>query len=176
MESIDLFESGQVLRWHHQPQMNRRLQTNADHQWGVAAIVMGITNGMASRSLIIHALFHDVGERRTGDLSAHFKRKYPEVAKVHKLAEDRECAAIVGGLPEISDAEKDILKAADIIEALMTILIFANRPGDVEGWPEAIDKLQGIATRRTEVYNWCEDHLNPLMLNTIGALFKIYPF
>ena len=160
MNPLRLYESGQVLRWHHQPQMNRRLQTNADHQWGVVAIVYGITKGDPSKELLLHALFHDVGERGAGDLSAHFKRSYPEIAELHRAAEAQEAEKIIGGLPEIWPDEKLILKAADILEAMTCIAMFANRPEECEGWPEALAALEEICKKSDLVREFCATHWN----------------
>lgn len=176
MQPIELFESGQVLRWHHQPQMNRRLQTNADHQWGVAAIVFGITKGKVSRDLLLHCLFHDAGERRTGDLSAHFKRENPGIANLHKAAEAIAADAMTGGLPNITAAESLILKAADLMEAMLTILLFGVHPGKVEGWTESTDRVTKIGSKVPEVYDWADKHLNPLIMEVLGSKHLITPF
>lgn len=176
MKPLVLLEAGQVLRWHAQPQMNRRLQTDADHQWGVIAIVYGITGGTASRSLLLNAAFHDVGERFAGDPPADFKIAFPDVAALHKKAEASFSKDIVGLLPELSDEEKLILKAADTIEAIICILTYANRPAEVEGWDRALRGLQAIASEVNDVYEFCRAYVNPLISLHLGQNETIAPF
>lgn len=161
---VKLYESGQVLRWHFQPQMNRRLQTNADHSWGVAVLLYIICDGKLSHNLLLHALLHDTGERLTGDRPAWDKGIDPGFDKAAKAREEAALRQIVGSpLPPISEEERDLLKIADMIEALLTILLYANRPEDVEGWGSAIPALSSLCGKYPAVYQWVDENVNPLL-------------
>jgi 5'-deoxynucleotidase YfbR-like HD superfamily hydrolase len=70
--------AGGVRRYHTWPVVHQ--QTNAEHQWNVARIVLAIWPG-APRQLIFAALFHDIGELATGDLPYPVKKDNPDLKK-----------------------------------------------------------------------------------------------
>lgn len=110
-----LLRSGKTKRWHNNPDMNHSNETNAEHQWGVAAFVLWLVPD-ASRELIIAALHHDVGELVVGDLSLDFKRSNPTFAEQHAKIEAAERDKIVAPL-NITQREVHILKIADWLAA-----------------------------------------------------------
>lgn len=178
IDALGLYDAGQVTRYHSNPQMNRRLQTNADHSWGVCAILFALYNGRPPLDLLLHGLFHDVGERRVGDPPADFKRKFPELATMHREAEGEARGEIVGEkLPPLTAHARTILKAADIIEAMLCILMYAPNPSRVEGFPEAVRALSECCGQmpHSMVYDFCEAHVNPLLATHFPTL-SVVPF
>lgn len=185
-DPIKAYDSGQVVRYHSNPQMNRRLQTNADHQWGVVVIALSIAPELCTREFLIHALLHDAGERLVGDLSAPFKAQHHEVADLHRSAEDEALRELVGVLPELDDQGEWLLKIADIAEALICILLYSPRPEAVEGWSGTVARLSGLVRSfddwdgSNRAWNWIEGHLNPLIeerrVVVDGALQTVTPF
>ena len=114
----DILLSGQVIRYHANPYMNRTQQTVAEHCWGVAALIYKL-NPNPSRALIAAALFHDSGEMWAGDLPAPFKMANPELAARH--AEIEEKLATEAGVPVVALNESELawLKFADRLESFL---------------------------------------------------------
>lgn len=72
-----LREAGAVRRYHTEPRLIGG-QTDAEHQWNMAALLLAVWPN-APREVLVFALFHDVGERVVGDVPFPFKRAYPEL-------------------------------------------------------------------------------------------------
>ena len=148
---MKLYISGMVQRYHSNPDLARFGQTNAAHQWGVAALILKL-HPNPSRDLIVAVLLHDVGEIDTGDLASPFKRKYPEIADCHSAIEYQHRDETIGqSFPELDDAEIEWLRICDSLEAFL----FAknHRPDilDRDGWPESVLEIRETA-RRLNVY------------------------
>lgn len=116
--------TGQTTRYHTKPQVSRFLQTDADHSWGVAAIIITL-HPNPSRKLICQAIFHDSGEKWAGDLPFDFKRAFPNLAADHGRAETLLC--MKHGVPQIAldDEEARWLKFADQLECHLYVAIHA---------------------------------------------------
>lgn len=185
-DPIKAYDSGQVTRYHANPQMNRRMQTNADHQWGVAIIALSIAPELCTKEFLLNALLHDAGERLSGDLPAPFKAANREIADLHRCAEDQVRSSLVGELPELDDQQEWLLKLADICEALLCILLYVPHPEAVEGWPSAVDKLSSTICsfdrwdESNRAWGWVEEHINPLIekrkVVVDGVLQTVTPF
>lgn len=185
-DPIKAYDSGQVLRFHANPQMNRRMQTNADHQWGCAIIALSIAPELCTKEFLVHALLHDAGERLSGDLPAPFKVANREIADLHGSVEEGLRATLVGDLPDLSVPQEWLLKISDISEALFCILLYIPNPEVVEGWQTAIGVL-GAKCRSfddyeggTRAWDWVEQNLNPLIIKRNvridGILQTVTPF
>lgn len=111
-----LVESGQVLRYHVEPIPNR--QTNAQHSWGVAAIITMIHDD-PSANLLKAAIFHDAGERVAGDMPAPFKWANPDIKG--RLDDFEDSILLEYGVYKyvaaLTEAEHKLLKLADYLEA-----------------------------------------------------------
>ena len=107
-----LVTAGRVKRWHTVDTV--ATQNVADHTYGVMATLVYITDGEASKELLLAALYHDVLEGITGDLPHPFKKLCPdEVIRMEGIAANQ--------LPEgfesiITQDEMDMLKVADLLE------------------------------------------------------------
>lgn len=103
----------------------------------------------ASRDLIWAALHHDVGEYRTGDLAAPFKRSAPlDVIAAHAAAEAQALTEICGRpMPRLSAADGLRLNLVDRLEALLFVRIHLPqeyaRQGS--GWREAEARILASA-------------------------------
>ena len=65
MSLYDIIRAGRVARWHANPDMAHIRETNAEHQWMVAVILLQLLPKDAAplaEHLIFAALHHDVGE------------------------------------------------------------------------------------------------------------------
>jgi len=97
----------------------RTLQENtvAHHSFGVAMLVLELTEGNASADLLREALHHDLAEHVLGDMPAPAKRKM-DIGKVVSAEEER----LLGELwfpAELSEGEKRTLKIADALDGAM---------------------------------------------------------
>lgn len=125
--------SGFTQRFHTNPHLARYGQTNAQHQWGVATLILAL-HPNPSRALIIEALEHDMGEAVAGDLPGPFKVSNPGFANFHRVVEYNARCEITGrGRPLLTDDEYEWLKACDMLEACL----FAKHHGVwSNGWQE----------------------------------------
>lgn len=111
---LELYESGKVQRWHTMRGVDP--QTNADHSWGVALLIL-MQWPEASNKLIKAALLHDCGERASGDIPSTAKDFNPALRTASKTSEAAWLKAMGVELPELNQAEKTILTIADHQEA-----------------------------------------------------------
>ena len=185
-DPVVMIDAGQVMRWHALPVMNRRLQTNADHQWGVLTILLSIDPDIVTHNVTLHALYHDIGERQSGDLPAPFKKMSEEIAVGHKILEEKFRDKITNfSLPELTDFEKDLVKFADMAEALITILLYAGNPGKVDGIAALVDNLSAIKAKLDDQFEktrgkkllwlWCRKYINPYIVS-VPNVNMITPF
>lgn len=107
--------TGQTVRYHTNPVMSRLHQTDADHSWGVAIIILKL-HPNPSRNLVAQAIVHDCGEKWAGDLSHPFKRVYPMLGLEHSAAEKQ--LALNHQIPqfELTKEESEWLRFADRLE------------------------------------------------------------
>ena len=143
MNGYELIRSGQVRRWHMNPDMAGADENDAQHQWMVMQIVL-ILEPDASRDLIIEAAQHDVGELKSGDLSAPFKNENPAFAREHAWFEAK-CRAEICGTRELTAKELEVLKLADRIAAFIWMLMsnpfLASRPH----WKRDLSRIRDMA-------------------------------
>ena len=115
--------TGQTVRYHTNPVMARLHQTDADHSWGVAMIILKL-HPNPSRNLLGQAIAHDCGEKWAGDLSYPFKRMFPEIGRAHAEAEEQ--LARKHSIPhfELTLDEVKWLRFADRLECHLYAEIF----------------------------------------------------
>lgn len=115
--------TGKVRRWHTHHNMN---QTNADHSWGVAMIILEM-HPNPSVALIREAILHDAGEVLTGDVPGYTKIDNPEVKKLmdRKELEARNEIGFPQN-PSLSDSDRRWLKYADALEAWLFVRHCSN--------------------------------------------------
>ena len=108
--------SARVRRYHTEPLLHA--QNVGEHTYGVMWLVMLMTDGQASRNLLIAALQHDSPEHEVGDIPAPTKRLTGMKAAFDEL-EDDHMNSLALGSPLLSDDEANILKMADCLEGAM---------------------------------------------------------
>ncbi len=111
---LQVRRGGGVRRYHTEPPTVRP-QSNAEHQWGVAMLLI-LLHPNPSPALLHCALTHDVSEGTAGDMPAPFKWANP---RMRKLLEEFEHSIIVelGLSKALTSPEEAWLKAADYLEA-----------------------------------------------------------
>lgn len=118
-----LHATGQTVRYHTNPVMSRLHQTDADHSWGVAMIILAL-HPNPSRNLLGQAITHDCGERWAGDLSYPFKRMYPEIGAAHADAEKQLARDHRVPQFDLTEEEAKWLSFADRLECHLYAEIF----------------------------------------------------
>lgn len=135
-----LYEAGQVNRYHTNPVMARTPQTNADHSWGVVAILIDLLEGNVSRNLLLAAILHDADEILGGDLPYPVKKANPEFAKDHAELTQR-MAADHGfpPVPELTEEEAKWLHFADRLECQLRARLYEPALADSAPWFRSLD-------------------------------------
>lgn len=134
--TLDPRSAGKVTRYHTWERI--RDQSVGEHTWQLLRIILAIHRS-ASPELIRWTMFHDVGERVTGDVPFPVKRENPEV----KIAFDRmeheallqmsTIWGVVAGVT-ITDEEANLLKLAEYIEMMewgLDELALGNHNADI---------------------------------------------
>jgi 5'-deoxynucleotidase YfbR-like HD superfamily hydrolase len=116
---VEAWSAGRVKRYHIEP--THTTQNVADHSFGVAAIVT-ILWPYSSAELLRAAIFHDIAEKRTGDMPGPVKKANPELKKLMDAAE----FDVILGMgfvkhheSQLSEEDRKKLKTADHLEALL---------------------------------------------------------
>lgn len=175
-----LLKSGGVIRYHSNPELAVKLQTNSQHQWNCAAILLqifGPTELARRPNLLMHALFHDAGELLVGDLPAEFKRKNEAFANQHRAFEKDASGLVVGILPEMDEFEIRVLKFADLAESLIFILQNAQDPLEVPGFENCISNLSSLCSDLPQIFwNFATSFINPMITKKVGIHYQLIPF
>jgi len=185
MKILETLDSGLVTRWHTSPQMNRTMQNNASHSWGVCIIALGVAPHLVDKDFLVHALLHDCGERKVADVSSSVKNRMPELSAMLKSAEEKAILDLDLELPPLSKDQQTLLKLCDMLEAIIFILNFAIYPDQVDGWESAIDKASDLIGRlpasEDDVWFWVDTHINPILVDRKitgenGTVLQLLPF
>ena len=77
---------GQIRRFHAFPIIGQ--ENVAEHSFGVAMVVLAMTDWKASPALLKAALYHDISEQHTGDIPFTAKRDNPILKAAADAAEE----------------------------------------------------------------------------------------
>lgn len=117
MDSIlAIRKGGAVKRFHTITMLKENL--NSSHSWGVATLIQDIAPD-CSKDILLAALYHDVAEHITGDVSAPTKWKYPALQEALRRVEC-EVDANLGINVLLSVEEARLLKFADMADLVLT--------------------------------------------------------
>ena len=111
-------KGGAVKRFHTLTMLKENL--NSSHSWGVATLIQDIAPN-CSKEVLLAALYHDVAEHITGDVSAPTKWRYPELQDVLRKVE-REVEDNLGIQIKLSTEEERLLKFADMADLVLTCI------------------------------------------------------
>jgi 5'-deoxynucleotidase len=140
----DLYHTGFVQRWHTHTLLARLGQTLGHHQWGVATII-GQLHPEPSAGLILAALWHDVGEKVSGDMPYGAKRNNPALSKKLKDVEEAAHLALVQCLFVGSDEDEMWINMADRLEAYLYVRTFHPHLLNTPEWLECMDDVMRMA-------------------------------
>lgn len=133
-----------VQRYHTNPHLALYGQTNADHAWGVAAIIAWLKPD-ASADLLRAALFHDAGEYEVGDLPAPFKQLHPAIAEQHREAEAQAQEDLSPEPIALTEVGQQWLRLADMVEAIMFTGLRAPHLLETPDWGDQIAEATRLA-------------------------------
>lgn len=157
-------ESGGVQRYHAVPSVLSKQRVDS-HAWSVAMIVLCLTDGKASRALLLRALLHDSAEIVTGDIPYTVKRAVPEMKTLADRLEADAHDQIVFPLPEVSRDEEAILKLADTLDGWRWCQLHEPRGPVTARWLGAWRQAQSEFT-----------FLGPLVWDRANSLFSSFEF
>lgn len=119
MHTIDWIDvcmkAGQVRRFHIHPTIGQ--ETVAEHTYGVAMLVLMLTNRKASAALLRAALYHDIPEIETSDVPFTVKASFPIVKCSLEVLEE-EFLTKWDMIIDLNEADKLVLKWADMLQLL----------------------------------------------------------
>lgn len=118
---IDRIRSAGAIKRFHTARVIKE-ETVAEHSLNVATLVLVLTEGAASRNLLIHAMIHDHGEAAIGDIPANIKsRMPPEARRELEMKEQVEVEYMFPGLPglPLTEEEERTLHIADRLDGLL---------------------------------------------------------
>jgi hypothetical protein len=144
MRNPDIWTSGRVTRWHTHPVMNVHFQTDADHQWGVAALCLQL-NPSASSALVYACIHHDCGEIGVADISFPNGQANPEL-RAMITAEEIQTQARMGVREfDLSDSDQDWLDMCDRLESIRFVRLRERWLLATPPWMETIYGVMGMA-------------------------------
>ena len=147
MKNPDIWTSGRVTRWHTHPVMNVHFQSNADHQWGVAALYLSLSPTPVSGALLYACMFHDAGEIGVADISFPNGQENPELRALIAAAETQ-TRARMGLLGfELSDSDWDWLHMCDRLESIRFVGLRERWLLETASWQETIRGVMNLAAR-----------------------------
>lgn len=111
---IEAWRGGHTMRFHTRPSMQHSV---GQHSHGVAVLI-AMFYVSPSVELLKAALFHDLAERRVGDLPYYTKRDNPALKTLHHMLEESE-SRVMGVHVELSPADLRRLKFFDMLELLL---------------------------------------------------------
>jgi hypothetical protein len=131
-----VYRSGFVQRYGTNPEMAWTGQTDGQHAWGVAILLLGLFGDRVDVVTVWEALHHDCGEMGTVDMSAPNRRRYPELARAVSEAEREERAWL--GIPEtfLTGEQAAMLKLCDGIESWLFAQVRTPWVLNGDGWPK----------------------------------------
>ena len=111
-----LLSGGKVHRYHQDGQP----QPISEHTWRVLVLLIHFWP-LASRSMILVALYHDVAERYTGDIPSPVKRHSPQVAEaVKEMERDFHDHLHIPTASELTVEDQARISCADYLELCIT--------------------------------------------------------
>lgn len=116
---LDPRAAGYVTRYHTWPRI--RDQTVAEHTWNLLRIILAV-HPHASPELLRWTMFHDVGERVTGDVPFPVKRENPEVKAAFDKMEHEALLqmtpwGVLAGI-KVTHEEMTLFKLGEFIEMM----------------------------------------------------------
>jgi hypothetical protein len=113
-ETVHMLQFGQVTRYH--TELCVKSQDVAQHSFNVAWLCWLLSGKDPSANLLLAALSHDAGERKTGDMPSPTKRSIEGLTDRLDALERRSTLRAGFEGVVITDHERTILKLADLLD------------------------------------------------------------
>lgn len=115
---IDTRLAGQILRYHTWPILKQ--QTVAEHCWQLIRIYLAVVD-VPDPHMVMHMMFHDIGEHAVGDLPYPIKHDNPKLKEQIEMLEHRSYAAQLDYWNSfhqirLNDEEKIFFKQIELVE------------------------------------------------------------
>ena len=133
--------SGMVQRYHSNPWLARFGQTNAQHQWGVAAIILRY-HPEPSAELLREAILHDSGELGAADVAGPVKAANPKIGEVLKPLEYATRLKIGLRPAKLTEEDQEWLSFADGAECICFVRMHNPAVLEQESWRRFIKYLE----------------------------------
>lgn len=158
-----ILRSGDVSRWHSNPDLSHIRESVAEHHCRVAQIIRAF-HPACSRNLLDAALHHDCGEMIVGDLPSPFKTSSPAAVDLHAAAEARALEGM-GITIDLSPEDARWLKFADRAAAWWHVHHRAPHILQRADWQEA----QAWLIREASALGVSVSRLSPTLAEAPGA-------
>lgn len=113
---IAALETGQTLRFHTEVRRMIKTQDVAQHVHGMLWLILLLTNHAPSRQLLVGAVYHDAGERWTGDMPSPTKRTLELGARLDALEAARLLEQVGTAGVTLSEQDEAVLKLVDALD------------------------------------------------------------
>lgn len=132
LQTMNALRSGMVMRYHAQPDIP--CQSNAEHMWGVAVLMLKFYGVEISIEALAAALTHDCGEADVGDIPSPTKCKIPEIRELIKRLEHESLNELGFNFEaDLHQSEKHALKICDVLEGLHYTAKHYHATGGAQG-------------------------------------------
>ena len=135
-----------MIRWHTEPGVDS--QDVGNHSWGVAVMVHHLYwPKIPPGKVLLEALYHDIGERSVGDITAPAKWRSPELRDVvHEIeTAQREYLQVSTEELGLTAREIQMVRAADMMDTVARSYV-QRRRGDLDAEDIFSRLLQYYAT------------------------------
>lgn len=113
-------EAGNVKRYHTSELLKE--EKVGQHTFNMLNILMIVAERNLSRSLLMAAIAHDMGEYATGDIPSPVKKLEPGLRdKLNELEDEAMRRAHTGFYPALTDWEYKLLKFSDNLDGLLKV-------------------------------------------------------
>jgi 5'-deoxynucleotidase YfbR-like HD superfamily hydrolase len=110
---IDPRLAGEIPRYHTWPHL--RTQSIGEHTWQLLRILLAIYPNMP-REMMVHVMYHDLGETKTGDAPYPIKKDNPILKSEMDRIEVEALGEMGVYLPPLVPLDKSVMKYAELLE------------------------------------------------------------
>lgn len=111
-------EAGSIKRFHAVRTIKE--ETIGEHSFNMVNLVMILTEGKASRELILAAITHDMGEWAVGDIPSQIKKALPPELRIEVDKREYDAIRTIHPiLPGLDETDLHLLKLADNLDGLL---------------------------------------------------------
>lgn len=146
MNMLLLRRAGGVKRYHVRPIIGE--DTVGNHTWGALVLLYKLVEN-PSPEMVRYMVFHDVAEVLTGDIPADAKWRWQNLTNALCVAEAAANHELGVVLPELTEAELRMCKAADMLDLLWFCFEqrrFGNQGLD-EVWQNGLEYLETMCRK-----------------------------